>query len=87
MYDQNNIICKDVIEDNWLEYLKFIKTKREEQKKLDEARNKELLKNFVDNGGGLVGPPVGYLQNTEVGYYFPDLNSFWNWYIDNKVTA
>lgn len=87
MYDQNNIVCKDIIEENWLEYLKFIKAERGKQKNLEEARRKEILKNFVDGDQNYQGTSTIGCVGADNAYYYPDLGQFWNWYIDNKVTV
>jgi len=82
MYDQQ-YICKDIIEENWIEYLKFVKDRTLKEKELAEKRIEVLRE--IDG----LQPSVSNLATAEkvVDNYYYDFstNGFWNWYIANKI--
>jgi hypothetical protein len=88
MYEGQTIICKDVIEDNWLEYLAAVKKQYGEE----EERNKKRMEKLAEIDDGAVNTPLGALNSAKMAepglnrrYYDISINSFWNWYIENKV--
>jgi hypothetical protein len=86
MYEGQPIICKEIIEENWLEYLGYVKKQADAELERQQKRM-EALKD-IDNEGysrglGMVETKPDYPG--EHRYYDININSFWSWYITNKV--
>lgn len=86
MYDGQPIICKELIEEHWLEYLSYVKKRSDEDMELSKKRM-EALKDIEPShpslGSQLAAVPATY----EPGYRYYDLgiSGFWNWYITTKI--
>lgn len=86
MYE-GQLICKDLIEENWLEYLAYVKKCTEEdderlkkrQELLGEAGIEPSYNNTIQEAKLAT---VGSLGRR---YYDTSLNGFWNWYIAFKI--
>lgn len=85
MYEGQTLICQSIIEDNWLEFLKYVKARSDNEVELQKKRIKAL--EGVEGVGPSHSNLVGAVQvsQDDYRYYEISLNSFWNWYITNKV--
>jgi hypothetical protein len=85
MYEGQTLICKGIVEEHWVEYLKFVKKCSEEE----EARAKRRMEALKDIDG--VRTSTGNLvaskevERPKYRYYDTSIQGFWNWYIANKV--
>jgi hypothetical protein len=78
-------ICQNIIEENWLEFLAFTKKRAEREEEFSRMRM-EALKDLEDDrsmSGNLAAQKSPAYDG--YGYYDISLNSFWCWYISNKV--
>jgi len=93
MYEGTTIICKEIVEENWLEYLAFIKSRA-----LEEDARSEKVRKAIETVAEATRNSVTALEQQKVAgayeqgsyryydvYYDVSLNSFWNWYITEKV--
>lgn len=85
MYDQH-IICKDVVEKHWIEFLTYLKQQQIEEAKNRAARKAAELKHYLD---GDRSPYADKLLSecAEGNSYYMGVESFWRWYMDKKITV
>jgi hypothetical protein len=86
MYEGQTLICQNLIEDNWLEFLSFIKKQSDEEFERNKKRMSKLAE--LDDAPDLYpGSLATEPQKMPDGYRYYDVsvNTFWNWYITHKV--
>ena len=88
MYEGQSLICKELIEENWLEFLSYVKkiSNKElerQQKRLEALRALGEFELVSSSNIAAAKEPSGYDHR----YYDINLSSFWSWYITNKVEA
>jgi hypothetical protein len=85
MYEGQTVICQKIIEENWLEYLSWVKKCSDEELE----RSKKRMEALKDIDG--VQPSISNLdavQKADIGsyrYFDISIQGFWNWYVINKV--
>lgn len=86
MYEGQPLICKEIIEDNWLEFLAYIKAVSDKELERQQKRLK-ALEGLGDSDVVGLGNIHAAKEPTDYDrrYYDINLNSFWSWYITNKV--
>lgn len=87
MYEGQTLICQSIIEDNWLEYLAFIKKQSEEEFERDKKRMEKLaeLDDAPEVRTGTLAAEVQKMPAKGYRYYDISINTFWSWYITHKV--
>jgi hypothetical protein len=91
MYEGQPIICQSIIEENWLEYLRFVKEQYEKEQERSRKRQEAIAKveatEGISGGRGLVGNEVAEKVTDPSYHHYYDLNisGFWNWYVSTKV--
>lgn len=86
MYEgQSVLICQNIIEDNWLEFLAFVKKRADEELERQKKRVEALrgLEGTEPSTMNLVA--VREAGADDMRYYDINVNSFWNWYIIHKI--
>ena len=88
MYEgMGTIIGLDIINENWVEYLKFVKNRQDKEVERSKKRAEVLaglegdLMNY-GNKSALVGAGE---MSYDYPYYDISVNSFWNWYTSTKL--
>lgn len=87
MYEGQPLICKEIIEENWLEYLAFVKKQSDDELERQKKRM-EALKEIdgAEPAYGLAEKAVNTVSDYPSNrYYDISVHSFWNWYVTNKV--
>lgn len=81
-------VRKDIVENNWIEFLTDLKRANIEQKKKAEETRKARAEAFIagkkfdgdcDRSNLLGGETV------DGGVYWMDVSSFWRWYTEKKI--
>jgi hypothetical protein len=92
MYDgAPQIIRLDIIEENWLEFLKYVKEQEDKREELRESERKMRQVVFGASGlGNMLAAGAECEKATYDGdlcnrYYDISVNQFWNWYVTNKL--
>jgi hypothetical protein len=94
MYENaSQIIRLDIIEENWLEFLKYVKEQEDKREELRESERKMRqavfgasgLGNMLATGAGADCEKAAYDGNSCNRYYDISVNQFWNWYVTNKL--
>lgn len=88
MYEGQPIICKELVEEHWLDFLKFVKQESDKDIERQIRRMEKMAE--VDAEFSTVGKLQGNLVSTEPSYpehryYDLNLNTFWSWYISTKI--
>lgn len=84
MYEGQPIICQKIIEENWLEYLAYVKSESEREQELSLKRQKAL--ESVEGTRNTIGTLNEAVQKSEYRHYYDlGINSFWNWYISKRL--
>ena len=85
MYEGQLIICQDVIEEHWLEFLAFVKKRTLEEKECAKKRQEALRGLEGDCKLQSLSSVSEAMPDRDYYYYDVSINSFWNWYITNKI--
>ena len=80
MYDNQTVICQEIVEANWVEYLAYVKKTNDEQ---EENRKKRMA--LLQEMELELSPSNIASAYPDKRYYDISLMGFWNWYIENKV--
>lgn len=81
------IICKDIIEENWLEYLAYAKKCADEEEERFRKRQELLGEAGIEPSynNTIQEAKLAAVGSLSKRYYDIGLNGFWNWYITFKV--
>ena len=82
MYEVQPMICKEIVEEHWLEFLGWVKQVAEADEERQKKRQEALKEIEPDAARSLTAkePDIGRYR-----YYEVSVQQFWNWYITNKV--
>jgi len=88
MYDGQYLVCKDIVEEYWTDYLRYLKKKSQKDEEQFKKRQ-EVLKALEPACKAIAG--VEEVQSAcepvyaNYKYYDISLSGFWNWYITEKL--
>ncbi len=85
MYEGQPIICQNIIEENWLEYLAFVKKRAEEEMERQKRRQEALAEIEQTERNALSNVAEKAEVARDYHYYDLGISGFWNWYISHKI--
>lgn len=87
MYEGQQIICKDIVEEHWVEFLTYNKKRMLAEQERHKKRQAALAEIDLPDGGllGQSNIAVQKMMVDEPRYYDISLGRFWDWYIAHKI--
>jgi len=90
MYEGQPIICQSIIEENWVEYLRFVKEQAAKEDERSRKRQEAIAKVEATEGvpSGCLPIEQAAEKMADPGYrhyYDLGISGFWNWYVSTKV--
>lgn len=79
-------IRQTIINENWVEFLTHIKELEDRYQREKAKQAAKQLQNYIDASAG-IELYQSSLEHPVPEHYYPEEQSFWRWYITNKITV